>query len=439
MNKLFYFLSALPAFFLFLFSEKAVAQYLVSEQLKTIPGLEVQVKDTSGSGFQNCFILQFEQDINHASATSKKFKQRVFLFHKNENLPTVFVTEGYEAAYASRKGFREELSKIYKANLVVVEHRYFGTSVPDSIDYTYLNLEQATADYHAIRQKLGDLYKGKWIATGISKGGQTSLSYRAFYPNDVDVTVAYVAPVNKSLTDPRIEKFLNNDGTVECRKKIYEFQLGLLKQEDTLVALYKQYAEKNKYTFCYDPRLMFEYEVLEYPFSFWQWGHGVCDSIPLANAKPERLLQELVDNVPLKYYTEKGIRASEAFFYQAYTELGFYEYNPEPFKNYLPQKEYPNSLFAPHNAQLTFNPKTKEKVINYLNTSGNNIIYIYGELDPWSATAFTPNDKTNALKIVKPKGSHATRILNMAPGQQQKIYSTLESWIGIKPVNGSLK
>ncbi len=422
-----------------LFSQQYYAQSGFTEKLKQLPDISVQEKDSSGSGFKACYILQVTQAIDHRKAQSGKFRQRVFLFHKSEELPVIFVTEGYEANYAERKGFREELSKIYNANLIVVEHRYFGTSLPDSINYAYLNLEQATADYHQIRQQLGTLYKGKWISTGISKGGQTALSYRAFYPTDVDATVAYVAPVNKGLNDPKIAKFLDNDGSPECRKKIQNFQLSMLKQEDTLLSLYKKYAASKNYNFCYDPRQMLEYEILEYPFSFWQWGHGVCDSIPDANAQPEKLLSELLNNVPIRYYTEKGIRSSEAFFYQAYTELGFYEYDPAPFRKYLHQPSYPNSWFAPHGIKLDFNPATMNKVMDFLGSKGNNIIYIYGELDPWSATAFTPNASTNALKVVKPGGSHATRILNLPPEQQEQVYAKLENWTGMKPVNRSIK
>jgi hypothetical protein len=40
--------------------------------------------------------------------------------------------------------------------------------------------------------------------------------------------------------------------------------------------------------------------------------------------------------------------------------------------------------------------------------------------------------KTNAIKIVKPGGSHGTRVGNLPPGQQNMVYSALEEWLGIK-------
>lgn len=35
-------------------------------------------------------------------------------------------------------------------------------------------------DLHAVRNAFKSIYPGKWIATGISKGGQTTLLYRTF-------------------------------------------------------------------------------------------------------------------------------------------------------------------------------------------------------------------------------------------------------------------
>lgn len=100
-------------------------------------------------------------------------------------------TEGYKA-------FRRrvyEPTKLLNANQVTVEHRYYGSSVPYSIDYRYLNMKQATADLHKIKQLFSSIYKGKWISTGRSKGGVTTIFYRFFYPNDVDVSIPYVAPI----------------------------------------------------------------------------------------------------------------------------------------------------------------------------------------------------------------------------------------------------
>jgi hypothetical protein len=67
-----------------------------------------------------------------------------------------------------------------------------------------------------------------------------------------------------------------------------------------------------------------------------------------------------------------------------------------------------------------------------LRDHGNNIIYLYGETDLWGATAIELSGRTNAIKIVKPGGSHRTRIGNLPPGEQNIVYSALEEWLGVK-------
>jgi hypothetical protein len=73
------------------------------------------------------------------------------------------------------------------------------------------------------------------------------------------------------------------------------------------------------------------------------------------------------------------------------------------------------------------------EVNNFLQTKGNNIIYVYGEYDPWSASAIDliPG-KTNSLKMVHKGGNHKTRIKSFNLKEKELIYSSLEEWLGIR-------
>jgi len=44
-------------------------------------------------------------------------------------------------------------------------------------------------------------------------------------PDDVGVTVAYVAPVNVTQEDPRINRFIETVGDEATRKKVKDYQL----------------------------------------------------------------------------------------------------------------------------------------------------------------------------------------------------------------------
>jgi hypothetical protein len=62
------------------------------------------------------------------------------------------------------------------------------------------------------------------------------------------------------------------------------------------------------------------------------------------------------------------------------------------------------------------------------------MIYIYGEIDTWSATKVEPSAKTNSVILELPGASHATaRIKNMDVATKEKLSETLYQWIGIKP------
>ena len=102
---------------------------------------------------------------------------------------------------------------------------------------------------HAVTTAFKNIYPGKWIATGISKGGQTALLYRTFYPDDVDVSVPYVAPLCYGTEDGRHEPFLKKVSTDEDRKRITDFQLEILKRKAALLPLFEKYCTEQEYKF----------------------------------------------------------------------------------------------------------------------------------------------------------------------------------------------
>ena len=81
-------------------------------------------------------------------------------------------------------------------------------------------MANAAADHHRIVEVLKLIYPGKWIGTGISKGGQTAMFHRYFYPEDVDISVPYVAPLNFSTEDQRFIHFLTLWVREDCRARI---------------------------------------------------------------------------------------------------------------------------------------------------------------------------------------------------------------------------
>lgn len=402
------------------------------EKLKSLPGVS-SVEELKTSGFfTEKYLVVFEQPLDVAAPEAGTFKQRVFVSHKNYNAPVVFITEGYNADYASAEGYVNELSDILQANQICVEHRYFAESAPSKpIDWSFLTTKAAADDQHAIRMAFKDLYKGKWVSTGISKGGETCLLYQMYYPKDVNATVAYVAPVAKALEDGRHEPFINSNATKKDRKKIVDFQKEILKRKATILPMFENFVKASKLTFRIPVEEVYEYCVLEYSFAFWQW-IGNTDRIPSKKESDTKLFQHLITVSGPDYFSIEGSQSTLPFFYQAARELGYYGYETETLAKYLTistAKGYFNKIFLPKEMQVDFYPHTSQDLEKFLQTKAKNTFIIYGEYDPW--TAAKPDIGTNqgVIVVINPKGTHASRIKSLPQTQHELVINTLTEWL----------
>jgi len=378
------------------------------------------------------YELKIKQPIDHLDQSKGYFYQRVVFTHKGFDRPVVMETNGYELY-----PYPSELSYMLDANYLNIEHRFFGASIPNGKPWAYLTLEQVSADLHKINQLFRQIYRGKWVSTGVSKGGQTTLFYKYFYPHDVDVAVPYVAPFDYAKEDTRIYDFLDTVGDKACREKIRNFQLYVLKNKKAVLEKLKWYAKGKGLTFEYIGGLekAFEYAVLEYDFSFWQ-SQIQCDAIP-----PLKDLDEVVDHFnavsDISFLDDKSMKKFESHYYQAGTQMGYYGYDIAPFKKYLDFQTNPSAIHMPTSAKETpFSDALILKVKSWLETDANNLLYIYGGTDTWSATRVHPATVTNSKAFILPnKGHYEARVKNMSPAMQQDFFSKLKELTGLERVN----
>lgn len=392
-------------------------------------GIEIKTLKTD-SLFSERYEIRFTQPLDHNNPGGKTFTQKLYLSHRDQYSPMVLSTEGYT-------GWNRylELTDILTANQIIVEHRYFGVSVPDSIDWKYLTTFQAASDHHAIVEFFKEYYEGKWVNTGISKGGQTVMYHNYYYPGDVDASVPYVAPLPFSRVDERIYSFLDTVGTDECNERILEFQKLCLKKKNELIPLFKESIEKSgNYTFSIGYEKAFEYIVLEYSFAYWQWINPECEKIPTEDDSINTIFNHLAYGSPFDYLSDEGVAGLAPFFYQAFTELGYYAYETEEFEGLLDYADGSNDVFWRFDdVELKFNPEVNEKMNRFIQNEANNMIFVYGGFDPWTAPGVQLTGKTNSVKLVLPGGNHRTRIRNLLPEQQEILYEKLEEWLEVTP------
>jgi hypothetical protein len=389
-----------------------------------------EIKTTDG--FEKTYELHIKQPLDHKHPEKGYFYQRAFLSHRNMDKPMVM----YISGYSQDRVFKNELTKLLNANQLSIEHRFFGESLPDSINYNYLNLEQATADLHYINELFKQIYTGKWISTGISKGGATTIFYKYFYPNDVDAAVPYVAPINRESEDKRLYTFLDTVGTDACRAKILSFQKRMFKCRKEVLPLLKMYSQGAGLKFTYlSLEEAFEFSVLEYPFAFWQYGSS-CDKIPSDTCPIDSAVTYLNKVSSIKSFSDADIDYYLPHYYQSASQMGYYGYKTDNFKTdlkVLPLKPYPRAAIVPKKIPVKFDGTLLKKINEWTQKDGNKLIYIYGATDTWTATAVPPSDKVDAMWFFMHGKNHASaRYTQMTPDEKKKFISTLERWLSIK-------
>ena len=376
------------------------------------------------------YVVTIRQPLDHKHPEKGSFTQRVVISHEGFDRPTVLVTEGYGGDYALNPRYQDELAGLFHTNTVFVEHRYFSGSVPDTVDWQYLTAPNSASDLHLITTLFKQIYPQKWISTGISKGGQTALIYRAFFPNDVDITVPYVAPVSRSAEDGRHEPFLNKVGDKKTRQAILSFQREVLKRRGEIIPLLEKFCLEKQLSFRISMNEVLDYCVLEYSFAFWQWGTP-ASQIPANSATTEVLFKHLTEISGPDYFAIG--QPTQAFFIQAARELGYYGYDIEPFKDLLfiqTAKDYLHRIMLPEGITIQFQPELYKKLTNFIATSDPRLIFVYGEYDPWTSVGITKLDgKKNMFVAIQPKGSHRARINTLPDSLRDKVIKTINLWL----------
>lgn len=423
------------SFFLFVGCKTATGVISTAEisnfqKLAAIENIVSIEKRANVSHFDENYELWFEQPIDYKDSTKGTFRQRVFLGFENPEQPVIVELNGY--GIGSEKA--GELATHYNANQISIEHRFFNDSRPKEIDWNTLTLENAAEDQASIINAIKKaLYpNSKFISTGISKGCQTVMAHRFYFPKNVDACVCYVGPLNFAREDGRIFEFLKNVGTAEERAKIKNFQDLSFENRDALLEILKNKATEQGMSWEFGIEKALDYSILEYPFAYWQWGTS-SDSIPMVSSSVETIYNHLFEVVGYGFFEESSVEKLQPYFWAALTEQGIYGYETMPFKKYLNTDEmYTFDWAFPEGISKPFDPIPMERIKSFLDSKAEKMIFIYGEYDAWSATAVDLNEEAkrrDLYKFVNPKGDHKTRIKSFDLTTQNEIFEIIDGWL----------
>lgn len=406
----------------------------IGDELRAIPGMTVEEQTTMLEGYR-FFVLTYDQPVDHQDPNGAHFAQRMTLLHRDYGAPVVVHNSGY---YVSTRGNRAGVTVLIDGNQLSMEHRFFLPSRPDPADWSKLSIEQAADDQHRIIQALKAriYHDNKFLTTGASKGGMTSLFHRRFFPDDVDATLALVAPIDypdDAVQSPtnRYIKFLESVGTdATCRQKLKDFQNLALARRTAMKTRMQQAAA---FTLLGLDRAL-EFAVEEAPFIFWQYGsQSNCTSIPAATATDDQVFQFLDDTVSVASYGDDDLAAFLPYYHQSATQLGY----PISDESYLVDLMFPNGdtaqAYVPSDIPTPAydNGAAMHEVQDFISTSGTRIMLIYGQNDPWSAGQVDLGAATDSFKYISPAGNHGSSIGTLAQPEQDEASAAVMRWLGV--------
>jgi hypothetical protein len=402
-------------------------------RLRAIPGLTV-VAETQPTGYR-FFVLTYTQPVDHKNPKAGTYQQRLTLLHRSETAPMVLFTNGYNLA-ATPSPSRTEPTRLLDANQISVEHRFFTPSRPDPADWRDLTTWQEASDEHRIVTAFKKIYGAKWIQTGGSKGGMTSVYHRRFYPRDVDAVVAYVAPNDHiNPADRAYDQFFVKVARESCGTALENLQREALKRRDRLVPMLAADAVTYGYTFEHTVGTIdrsFELTILDTAWAFWQYvGESGCGSVPPPTATDAEIYAWIDAVVWFGFYTDEALETFLPYYYQAATQLGWPSLQFEHLRGLTRYRGiYQPNAILPAELRSRHNPLPMLDVDFWVRTQSVRMMFIYGEYDPWGAERFTPSRHDSHL-YVAPKAPHGARIANLTAEDAAAATATLRRWADV--------
>lgn len=466
------------------------------EQLRLLPNVEsVQAMNIKSDFKGTLYKVYFKSPLDPADSSKGTFRQKAFVGFAGYERPNCLMTTGYmlSDAAALKRISENEAAYILEGNLIAVEHRYFGESVRtdktreygnyDGSYWEYLTTKNAAEDLHAIVSQLKAFLKGKWVAQGASKGGLTANLFCYYHPEDVDVTMPYVAPLCNSKADPRLFEFIHtkagdNDirynmsgSAASYRELLTNIQLWYLEKRDEpykdgltykeILLNLKTPGEGSQGSQSIMYNMAYEMTVGNFPVGIWQYRDDkyfaelkkfyelptdddtAVDSSGKSQTKKDYIFAQLT-----ALSSNTSAEATLPYSFQSYFELGNYGLDYSYLRKAVEKAQKPGSkakivtpegteadlpqqVFSEAEIRLFDNYTTAvyDNLTNWIKTTDEQVIMIYGNSDPWYAVRIPDVNRDNVHIFVHPANNHYSMIANFPEAQKNELETLLRKYL----------
>ncbi|HKE16021.1 MAG TPA: S28 family serine protease [Kofleriaceae bacterium] len=412
----------------------------IADRLRALPGvMTVDEKQPTLGDDYRYFEIAFDQPVDHDDPEGQHFTQHLTLVHRGEHEPFVLATTGYGNYYGEHA---MEPTDLLQANQLIIEHRYFLPSRPDPTDWNFLRVTQGAADHHDIAQSFHAIYDGPWVSTGGSKGGMTSIYHRYFYPDDVDATIAYVAPYNQGAGDARYDAWFDDTLPADCLAAVRAAQVDFLQnRRDALVAKATAEAEatSTQYTRVSIPAAV-ESAIEGVEWTFFQYtGVSGCDAIPGADATDDQAWAWLAEINHPDGLSDDSLAFFDPYVYQSEAELGYPATTDEHLEGLLQFGDADYAGAEPPEMPGAYDPSVVDAAAAWVTADSSKILFIYGQFDPWTAGAYDLGSNEEDTSYTVQRGTHNSEIFDLPAEQQTAAISLIERWTGAQVRPPSLR
>jgi len=433
------------------------------------------------------YVVYYNQPLNHSQAGSAHFPLRALITVYKNGDPTKAVNHVYASGYNIMTGYimrpdsifgsdtkdcAFEIAHRYNANHIQIEHRYFQQSAPAQCWTTLddLRAEEAAADFHYFFEALKKVLKGKYVMSGVSKGGITTLLQHRFYPNDMDIFVPYSAPFFDTDRDTVMHRYWYNNGwNEEYRTMFMNVRKAGFDRQDNIFPAFLKMRGGAKTTaardsaYCFYLHAIAEFGYDEHTYSdtasirkmmhtndsimqakgvqaygdtvyAYMFDKGTYNlaSFPAwldtIRKYPDNNQAPLVKNqhrqtrpfgITYEQWWGRDTVSGEAYYYQAKRELGYFDYRFDLILDDPTKAAYYNNLWKQkadcslslqtyYFNSLTFSPSLYNETMSATQAATKPIVLIYGFDDTWTGAAVKDQfiNGTNVRKFILPAQNH---------------------------------